>query len=62
MGAPLLKRGQRDGGEALLVRNANGSGAVLRLDTIDGVRWYEHDSPDVLERYVPLVHGPIDWQ
>jgi uncharacterized LabA/DUF88 family protein len=61
-GGALVKRGRHDGREVLLVRNAGAPGAILRLDTIDGVRWYEHDNPDVLERFVPLVHGPIDWQ
>ncbi len=57
-----IKQGLQNGRDVLLGENLDSSGAILRIESLDGVRWYEHADPGVLERYVPLIHGAIDWK
>ena len=58
----LIKRGRNDGREVLLVKYPNVPQSVLHLVSADGERWYEHVDHGVLERYVPLIHGAIEWE
>jgi hypothetical protein len=58
----LIKRGLHNGRKVELIKYPDASGSVLRLESSDGVRWYEHAEHGVLERYVSLIHGSIDWE
>lgn len=57
----LIKEGLCDGRRVLLI-GVDASQSVLRLEGSDHPRLYHHADHGVLERYVPLIHGTIDWK
>lgn len=57
----LIKEGLCDGRRVLLI-GVDASQSVLRLEGSDHPWLYHHADHGVLERYVPLIHGTIDWK
>jgi uncharacterized LabA/DUF88 family protein len=58
----LIKEGLCGGRKVLLIERRDNSGSVLRYEGPDHPWLVYHADPGVLERFVPLIYGTIDWK
>lgn len=58
LGFIQVKKGLLDGRRCDLIQRGD---FFLRVDTGKGIAWFQHKSPDVLERYYAKMWKPIEW-